>query len=566
VLHRTVAFNHSRRLASTYTDKPFFLTCPIFYVNSKPHLGHAYTTCLADSWARYAHLRNQAVLKPFQQDYTASSYSSVFDYCSSNKTFLSCGTDEHGSKVRRAATANKFDPLQYCNHMSPLFKTLCHATHVKCNDFIRTTETRHSKAVCEFWKRLETSGHLYRSKYSGWYCISDEAFYMPWEVSETSVSGVPIAKETGNPVEWIEEENYMFKALSHFFRLQIVFSKSSSQSVWGDIAHNIVDTAQDVSISRPKCRLDWGIQVPVDDKQIIYVWLDALVSYLTVAGFPWSTDDSSKQILWPPDIQFFGKDIIRFHAVLWPALLMAVDLPLPRRLICHHHVLVDDVKMSKSRGNHIDPISEQCALFAEELNNITPGESDVLRYVLLRLPLLTSDSTYSREMARQMINTELVNWIGNLLSRITSESLNPEQSIIQINRNEVNDMFHHDNLDTDFFNSLDNISYHFDKLWWYKAQPHNAIEEVLRVVRQTNAFITRHSPWSEQEPLRRQAVISVVAESLRVCALLMYPVVPNLSHRLLNRLGIHNKESQLSSQLDGARVLGENTGKFLRKL
>ncbi|KAH8873473.1 Methionine--tRNA ligase, mitochondrial [Schistosoma japonicum] len=542
VLHRTVAFNHSRRLASTYTDKPFFLTCPIFYVNSKPHLGHAYTTCLADSWARYAHLRNQAVLKPFQQDYTASSYSSVFDYCSSNKTFLSCGTDEHGSKVRRAATANKFDPLQYCNHMSPLFKIS-------------------DQMLSDLFIYLDSLPRY-----------SHEAFYMPWEVSETSVSGVPIAKETGNPVEWIEEENYMFKLSSfkndlHRWLDSGIFSKSSSQSVWGDIAHNIVDTTQDVSISRPKCRLDWGIQVPVDDKQIIYVWLDALVSYLTVAGFPWSTDDSSKQILWPPDIQF--------HAVLWPALLMAVDLPLPRRLICHHHVLVDDVKMSKSRGNHIDPISEQCALFAEELNNITPGESDVLRYVLLRLPLLTSDSTYSREMARQMINTELVNWIGNLLSRITSESLNPEQSIIQINRNEVNDMFHHDNLDTDFFNRrviifvfnyLDNISYHFDKLWWYKAQPHNAIEEVLRVVRQTNAFITRHSPWSEQEPLRRQAVISVVAESLRVCALLMYPVVPNLSHRLLNRLGIHNKESQLSSQLDGARVLGENTGKFLRKL
>ncbi|CAH8542838.1 unnamed protein product [Schistosoma turkestanicum] len=578
-LLRTVASNHLRCFASTHAEKPFFLTCPIFYVNAKPHLGHAYTTCLADAWARYTCLRNQSVLKPFQEDYVASTYSFVFDYCDHSKTFLSCGTDEHGSKVCRAASVNNIDPQQYCDQMSPLFQTLCHATHVKYNDFIRTTETRHVKAVHEFWKRLNASGNLYRSKYSGWYSISDEAFYMPWEIDETNLSGVPVSKETGNPVEWIEEDNYMFKLSSfkndlHKWLDSGVFPKSSSQSVWADIAHNIVDNVQDVSISRPKSRLDWGIKVPDDDEQTIYVWLDALVNYLTVTGFPWSNVNDAnckKHTLWPPDIQFLGKDIIRFHAVLWPALLMAVDLPLPRRLICHHHVLIDNVKMSKSKGNHIDPIVEQSALLSEEFNNhvITPAESDMLRYVLLRLPLLTFDGTYSREMARKMINTELVNWIGNLLSRITSESLNPEHSIIQITREQVDHMFHNDNMDIDFLNSLDNISHHFDQLWWYEAQPHKAIEEVLRVIRQTNAFIDRHSPWTEREPLRRQSVLSIVSESLRICALLLQPVIPNLSIRLLHRLGIYYEEKEEQNQLNishRVRVLGENTGKLLRKL
>ncbi|CAH8623517.1 Methionine--tRNA ligase, mitochondrial [Schistosoma haematobium] len=577
-LLRTAADNHSRCFASTRSEKPFFITCPIFYVNAKPHLGHAYTTCLADAWARYSCLRNQSILKPFQQDYIAFTYSPVFDYCNLNKTFLSCGTDEHGSKVRRAATVNNLNPLQYCDRMSPLFETLCHATHVKYNDFIRTTETRHVKAVHEFWKRLNASGNIYRSKYSGWYCISDEAFYTPWEIDETSSSGVPVSKETGNTVEWIEEENYMFKLSSfkndlHKWLDSGVFPKSSNQSVWSDIAHNMVDTSQDISISRSKSRSDWGIHVPGDNEQIIYVWFDALINYLTVAGFPWSNvnDGSFKHSLWPPDVQFLGKDIIRFHAVLWPALLMAVNLPLPRRLICHHHVLVDNVKMSKSRGNQIDPIVEQSALLSDELNNnvITPAESDLLRYVLLRLPLLTFDGTYSREMARKMINTELVNWIGNLLSRITSESLNPEQSIIQINRKQVDDMFHDDNSDMEFFDNLDNISHHFDKFWWYEAQPHRAIEEVLRIIRQTNTFITRHSPWTEKELLRKQFILSVVSESLRICALLLQPVIPNLSIRLLHRLGIYyegKKEQNQSNISNQARVLGENSGKFLRKI
>ncbi|CAH8589853.1 unnamed protein product [Heterobilharzia americana] len=531
--------------------------------------------CLADAWARYGSLRHQSILKPFQLDDSPSIYS-TFGRCSFDKTFLSCGTDEHGSKVRRAANACNLDPLQYCDQISPLFESLCHATHVKCNDFIRTTENRHMKAVHEFWKRLEESGFLYRSKYSGWYCISDEAFYMPWEVDETSasLSGTPVAKETGNPLEWIEEENYMFKLSSfknelHTWLDSGVFPKSSTQSVWGEIAHSIVDTAQDVSVSRPRSRLDWGIQVPGDDEQIIYVWLDALINYLTVTGFPWSDDSScsgSKQNLWPPDVQFLGKDILRFHAVLWPALLMAVNLPLPKRLICHHHVLVDNIKMSKSKGNHIDPILEQSELLSEEARNLTPADADVLRYVLLRSPLLSSDCSYSREMARKLVNVELVNCVGNLLSRITSEALNPEQSIMQISRKQVDDFFSGDDLDANFLISLEGISHRFDQLWWDELQPHNAIEEVLNVVRLANAFITRHSPWTEKVSVRRKCVLSVVAESLRVCALLLHPVIPNLSLRLLNRLGLYHEGGQQSEVDNGLRVLGRDTGKFLRRL
>ncbi|CAH8863741.1 unnamed protein product [Trichobilharzia szidati] len=538
--------------------------------------------CLADSWARYSVLREQSsICKPFHQLDSLQS-ASHFNHSKVNKTFLSCGTDEHGSKVNRAASACNLDPLQYCNQMSPLFKDLCHATHVNYNDFIRTTESRHMSAVQAFWKRLTDSGHLYRSKYSGWYCTSDEAFYMPWEIETSSPSsaslskGGPVAKETGNPVEWVEEDNYVFRISSfkndlHSWLDSGVFPKSSTQSIWTEIAHGMVDTIQDVSVSRPKSRLNWGIPVPGDDQQVIYVWLDALINYLTVTGFPWSDDDgNSKRILWPPDVQFLGKDILRFHAVLWPALLMATDLPLPKRLICHHHLLVENIKMSKSKGNHIDPMTEQYDLLSEEVKHLTPAESDVLRYVLLRQPLLSFDGSYSREMAKKLVNTELVNWIGNLLSRITSEALNPEQSIIQLDRKDVDDIFSHDELDADFLNSLESLSHRFDKLWWDELQPHNAIEEVLRVIRQANAFITRHTPWHEKDSLRRQCILSVVAEALRICGFLLQPVIPNLSLRLLNRLGVYNSEAdgdkQSSNVCGKLRVLGENNEKFLRKL
>ncbi|CAH8863737.1 unnamed protein product [Trichobilharzia szidati] len=533
--------------------------------------------CLADSWARYSVLRQQSICKPFHQLDSLQSASHL-NHSEVNKTFLSCGTDEHGSKVNRAASACNLDPLQYCNQMSPLFKDLCHATHVNYNDFIRTTESRHMNAVQAFWKRLTDSGYLYRSKYSGWYCTSDEAFYMPWEIETSSSAslskGGPVAKETGNPVEWVEEDNYVFRISSfkndlHAWLDSGVFPKSSTQSIWTEIAHGMVDTIQDVSVSRPKSRLNWGIPVPGDDQQVIYVWLDALINYLTVTGFPWSDDDgNSKRILWPPDVQFLGKDILRFHAVLWPALLMATDLPLPKRLICHHHLLVENIKMSKSKGNHIDPMTEQYDLLSEEVKNLTPAESDVLRYVLLRQPLLSFDGSYSREMAKKLVNTELVNWIGNLLSRITSEALNPEQSIIQLNRKDVDDIFSHDELDADFLNSLESLSHRFDKLWWDELQPHNAIEEVLRVIRLANAFITRHTPWHEKDSLRRQYILSVVAEALRICGFLLQPVIPNLSLRLLNRLGVYaaDGDKQSSNVCGKLRVLGENNEKFLRKL
>ncbi|KAF8561238.1 hypothetical protein P879_08661 [Paragonimus westermani] len=388
-----------------------FITCPIFYVNAKPHLGHAYTLCLADAWARCCHV--------FGVEFPLTRLRLVF------------------VQVKQAARLAKADPRAYCNEISPLFKTLCEANSVEINDFIRTTEERHVTAVGEFWRLLSQSGYLDQAIYSGWYSIADETFYADWELSSVATSAVShhhppgvankpsyVATETGSPVDWVEESNFLFRLtafkepLHKWLDSGVFLTESPSQSMWREKSHVLVDTINDVSVSRPRERLDWGIPVPDHPDQVIYVWLDALVNYLTVSGFPWSSADSTSVVSWPPDFQFIGKDILRFHAVLWPALLMAVDLPLPKHLICHCHLLVDNVKMSKSRHNVLDPFEEQRKLTPNIVHApISAADCEGLRYVLLRSALLNSDASYCRETAKQLIDTELVNCLGNLLSR-----------------------------------------------------------------------------------------------------------------------------------------------------
>ncbi|KAF7240956.1 hypothetical protein EG68_10808 [Paragonimus skrjabini miyazakii] len=303
----------------------------------------------------------------------------------------------------------------------------------------------------------------------------------------------------------------------------------------------------------------------------IYVWLDALVNYLTVSGFPWSSANFTPVVSWPPDFQFIGKDILRFHAVLWPALLMAVNLPLPKHLICHCHLLFDNVKMSKSRHNVLDPFEEQREL-TPRLDHVPPSTADCegLRYVLLRSALLNSDASYCRKTAKQLIDTELVNCLGNLLSRITSKRLNPNQSVVRMSREEAGVLFNQFSEDSELLESLDTLAAQFDYHWWVHAQPHLAVERVIGVLRQTNALIDRHKPWrpgvSSVEP---EHIVSLAAESLRLAGLLLQPVVPNLATRLLQRLGLEetdSEESKLQLQNKYFWTLGEDRGPLLTRL
>ncbi|KAG5448192.1 Methionine--tRNA ligase, mitochondrial [Clonorchis sinensis] len=542
-----------------------FISCPIFYVNSKPHLGHAYTLCLADAWARYAEIRGHPALSPFSYPST-SRLKSLVKSKSPPQSLLSAGTDEHGMKVKLAAQKASLSPKEYCDQISPLFQSLCKVFSINLKDFIRTTEDRHRHAVEEFWRHLDKSGQLYQATYAGWYSTSDEAFYTERELTRTkssvsvqssskSSSTVPtidnepvyVVTETGNPVERVEETNFMFRLTSfkdplHKWLDSGVFLASSSQQIWRAHAHKLVDTALDISVSRPTSRLDWGIPVPDHPDQVVYVWLDALVNYLTVTGFQWTSKKHTSDIPWPPDFQFFGKDILKFHAILWPALLMAVDLPLPRHLICHGHLLVDGEKMSKSRGNVIDPFSERLRLVPKV---DTPGRADSegLRYLLLRSALLSNDVSYSPALAKQVINSELVNCLGNLLSRITSVSVNPNQAIVRINREEAEALFGGSDQDAELLKGMDTLAALFDELWWQNGQPHLAIEHVLSILREANAFVDRHKPWDKEAAVEPEFVISVAAECLRLTGLLLRPVVPRLSARLLRRLGVEKEDA-----------------------
>ncbi|VDP72413.1 unnamed protein product [Echinostoma caproni] len=415
---------------------------------------------------------------------------------------------------------------------------LCQRNSVGLSDFIRTTEERHKQAVEAFWTRLTESGSVYESSYSGWYSVSDEAFYTDWEiVTETQQNSgqgrsapdqqvTHVAKETGHTVEWMEERTHMFRLsafkpqLHEWLDSGAFLEQAEAQHQWKIKAHEMVDTARDISLSRPRSRLEWGISVPNDPDHVIYVWLDALINYLTVTGFPWSKAKS-------------------FHAVLWPALLLAVGLDLPKHLICHNHLLVDGIKMSKSRRNVADPFDEQLALspVPPEQLAVPSSDSEGLRYILIR---------------------------------VTSTRLNPSQSVVRINRTEAGALFEQFKEDAELLNQLDTLAEKFDNSWWVQAQPHLAIEHVLQVIRLTNAMIDRHKPWEKNPAVESEHVIALAAESLRLAGLLLSPVIPNLASRLLKRLGLGQAlEDPSDEQLPHEKLfwsLGPDQGPLVLRL
>ncbi|XP_023289126.1 methionine--tRNA ligase, mitochondrial [Orussus abietinus] len=328
-----------------------YVSTPIFYVNAGPHIGHAYSAILADAVSRY---------------YSMLGYS----------VFLSTGTDEHGNKVFQAAKKTKLDTSEYCTKISQQFKEMCHTFDVKYSRYIRTTEPCHQEAVHSFWNKLQEKNYIYLGKYSGWYSTSDEAFLTDIEIIEKQVNGqiIKVSKVSGNPVQWTEEDNYKFTLSS--FQDDLKHWLKNERAVQPLKYYKILSSwieegacLEDLSISRPSERVPWGIPVPGNASHSIYVWLDALVNYLTSVGYP----DHKFQRFWPPSVQVIGKDILKFHGVYWPAFLIAAGLEPPASILCHSHWTVESEKMSKSKGNVISPIIAASTFTA-------PG----LRYFLLR--------------------------------------------------------------------------------------------------------------------------------------------------------------------------------------
>ena len=353
-------------------NKNFYITTPIYYPSGRPHMGHAYSSIVADIFARFKSLEGYNVL------------------------FLT-GTDEHGLKIQREAEKNKKDPKTFCDELSNKFKELTKILNLSNNDFIRTTEKRHYRSVEEIWNRLVKSGDIYLDKYSGWYSVSDEAYYDEDEIEV--VNEKKVSKSSGSLVEWVEEESFFFKLsawgdkLLDYYKIKEDFILPESRR--NEVIKFVEKGLKDLSVSRTS--FTWGIPVPNNKNHVIYVWLDALTNYISALNFP---DTNSKKFdeYWPADVHIIGKDILRFHAIYWPAFLLAAKLPLPKKIFGHGWILSNEKKMSKSLGNILDPI--------EIINHYG---IDQLRYYLVKEVSLGNDGNISMENLKNCINNDLAN-------------------------------------------------------------------------------------------------------------------------------------------------------------
>ncbi|XP_052784329.1 methionine--tRNA ligase, mitochondrial-like [Mya arenaria] len=534
-----VASTGSRQLClSSVERKPFFVTTPIYYVNAAPHMGHLYSSVIADATARYQRLKGADVM-------------------------FSTGTDEHGLKIQQAATQTKTSPDLFVSKVSQSFKTMFDGYHIGYTDYIRTTEERHHRTVTHVWNELVRRGHIYKGDYEGWYCVSDEAFLGADDVVDrTDKHGntIKVSVESGHQVTWMKEDNYMFSLSRFKDQLHAWLDKDVIQpQMFDSNVRRWVDDLRDLSVSRSKSRLTWGIPVPGDNTQTIYVWLDALLNYLTVTGYP-----DTAVFPWPPDVQVIGKDILKFHAVYWPAFLTALGLELPKKIFCHSHWMVDGVKMSKSLGNVVDPMALKDKYSAE-----------VLRYYLLREGVPQNDGNFNEKVAIEYVNSDVVNTMGNLLSRCTGTSLNPDQIFPRRNTDVYQSRFNTAERET--FENLEMLTETVDN-YYKELNFYKGIESVMSYLRWANSVVTVHEPWKlaksqeEGDKAYVKTVIHIALETLRVGGILLQPVIPDIAARLLNRLGIpaelrtleHAKKPYLNSPEHFP--LGPNEGALLRRL
>ncbi|PIC54821.1 hypothetical protein B9Z55_003915 [Caenorhabditis nigoni] len=504
-----------------------YVTSPIFYANAEPHIGHAYTAVLCDT----AHRWNQ--LKNFKDKEA--------------KALFSIGTDEHGSKIFQASQLAGTTPKQFCDQVSSKFSTLFDTLNISHTHFIRTTDPEHAEAVQHFWRVLQNRGHIYKSSYSGYYSISEECFIPENEV-EKNASNKMVLKTTGTAVEWIEEENYMFR-LSEF-REKVGEWIEKTDVVWPlkykSLALDSLTMEDDLSISRTRKRLSWGIPVPDDPSQTVYVWLDALVNYLTVSGYP------KKKSVWPPTCQVIGKDITKFHLYYWPAFLMAADLPLPQRVFVHGHWLVDNVKMSKSLGNVVNP--------KEAIDKFT---SEGLRYFLLKQGNPSNDCSFSWNSCLETVNSDLVNNVGNLLNRSTVEKINKRGTYprrVELEKKVKEDT---EKLLEMLEESREKCEELYDDMYYYKV-----IEQLMLTMKEANRVFQLSQPWKETDPERLESLLFVTYETIRIVSILLQPITPKMAAFCLDRLGVDQRSlesARFGSYASGGK-LGVDQGVFIGQL
>ena len=482
--------------------RPCFITTPIYYVNDRPHIGHAYTSLAADVLARWRRLQGREV-------------------------FLLTGTDEHGQKVEKAAKDAGMDPQAFCDRVSQHFRDLVGVMGLSTDDFIRTTEDRHKQACAALWDKLVAKGEIYLGHYEGWYAVRDEAFYGPDELTERD--GVKYAP-SGAPVEWVREPSYFFRLSAWQDRLLAFYDANPDFILPASRRNEVIAFVKsglgDLSISRTS--FTWGVKVPGDDAHVMYVWLDALTNYITAAGYP--ADPTAFAKWWPADIHFVGKDIVRFHAIYWPAFLMAADLAPPHRVFAHGWWTNEGQKISKSLGNVIDPVG-----LVEEFG------LDPIRYFLLREVPFGQDGDFSRAALIGRNNGELANALGNLANRTLSliqkncgASL-PPPAARTAGEGTLGPLV--DALPAQVAAHLDRQEFHL------------ALEAVMAAAREANGYITEQAPWAlkKTDPARGEAVLRQLHDALRVFATVLQPFMPTTMAKLLDQLGVP----------EGSRGLGD---------
>lgn len=476
-------------------QKSFYITTPIYYVNDVPHIGHAYTTLACDVLARFKRLDGYDVM------------------------FLT-GTDEHGQKVEKSAAAAQMDPQLFCDQVSERFRALARVMNFSHDQFIRTTEPRHKLSAQAIWQRIEANGHIYEGAYAGWYSVRDEAFYAESELVESADGGK--MAPTGAPVEWLEEPSFFFD-LSKWQQPLLDFYEKNPHFVLPKTRMNEVTSfvrggLHDLSISRTSFK--WGVPVPDNSDHIMYVWIDALTNYITALNYP-DMDSEAYQTYWPADVHMVGKDILRFHAVYWPAFLMAAGLEPPKRVFAHGWWTNEGQKISKSLGNVIDPF---------EL--VKEFDLDPVRYFLMREVPFGSDGDFSRQSLITRTNADLANDFGNLAQRCLSMiAKNCDGKVPHPGPLQDADAV----LLTDTTKVLDEMRVYLDD-----QAVHLAIETLWRQISRANSYIAAQEPWVHRktQPERMATILYVTAEAIRNLAILAQPIMPGSMEKLLDQLAV----------------------------
>lgn len=472
----------------------FYVTTPIYYVNDVPHIGHAYTTIAADTIARYK-------------------------AASGDEVYFLTGTDEHGRKIEQTAQTNGETPIELADRVVVKFQDLWKVLGISNTDFIRTTEPRHHEAVSEIWRLVQRNGDIYLDEYEGWYDVRNEAF-----VTETQLEEIMKLPEKSRPhLEKIREQSCFFR-LSRYQEPLLRHYREHPEFIKPDYRRNEVISfveggLRDLSVSRTN--FSWGIPVPDSEGHVVYVWFDALTNYLTSLGFPEKTGDFEK--FWPADIHIVGKDILRFHAVYWPAFLMSAGLPLPKTVFAHGWWTAEGEKMSKSLGNVVDPYE-----VVEEFG------SEIFRYFLLREIPFGQDGDYSKRSLVNRVNGELVNGLGNLVSRSLGMierylgGIVPEPSELSESEKEIENSYRE---------TVRQVSSDLEELAFNRA-----LSRIWEFIALVNRYVDNTAPWKlakqEGEQKRLETVLWTLVESIRVISVLIFPFLPETSQKIQEKVGL----------------------------